>query len=297
MPRATMPRPVDSVRFAELVEKELDAGFGFVPLLGSGISAPAGIPTGPETSAYLFHCLRRALAPDGEERADFRYDPWPDLGEGSSAQGHVDASEWSALARRIWDNLPSDVWPPDVPGRGTSAHSRMTPIQKTWTAVLADLCAKGPATRWMHLLYLVAHIRSRGNRLSIASTPDRRVIDSFFTHITSGKLPSVGHTMLAHLADKLRVHTVLTTNFDALVEAAFAGLRMSLSSFHVHVDAGLPSAALVLRSPSIVKLHGHGYGLRDGLQVDEEPSGAEMEEFARYVVPPPALFLVHPTEA
>src|ERR1041384_1308931 len=38
-------------------------GRGVVPLIGSGMSAASGIPSGPDYRAYLFHCLTRVFTP------------------------------------------------------------------------------------------------------------------------------------------------------------------------------------------------------------------------------------------
>lgn len=71
----------ESFVFAERIRKERDEGYGFVPLVGSGLSAGSGIPTTKEFDEYLFKCLYKVLT--SESGVKNRWNPrrwkWPDL--------------------------------------------------------------------------------------------------------------------------------------------------------------------------------------------------------------------------
>ena len=123
------------------------------------------------------------------------------------------------------------------------------------------LIAIGAMANWQSALdFLTRVLRSDQGQLTLTPA-DSRVRDSFFTHLTRGHEPNAADLMLAHLAYPLRIQTVLTTNFDDLLEQAFARLQFPLTTFDVHEQAALPDAGLVLVQPSIVKLHGARFGL------------------------------------
>ena len=63
---------------SELIEelcKECEQGYGFVPLIGSGLSALSGIPPMNDIREYLYLCLRQAL----EEGWNPRLSKWPQI--------------------------------------------------------------------------------------------------------------------------------------------------------------------------------------------------------------------------
>ncbi len=128
-------------------------------------------------------------------------------------------------------------------------------------------------------------LRAKPNGVTelVLGAPNPRVIDSFFFHVTKGREPNVGHSMLAHLSSLLSATTILTTNFDDLIEEAFDSADLPLTKFDVHQKAALPDASLVLVGHSIVKLHGGRFGLRADFTLDEEPSEADKETFKAYL--------------
>jgi hypothetical protein len=247
---------VDSFEFAKRVRKELDKGFGFVPLIGAGMSAPSGIPTSQDIGGYLRQCLAAAM-----KKPDDRWDP---------AGG-----KWPPFCTQDRQGLrpPADGHPP------AASPPSVSPID--WN----QLAATG---EWRWSLEILSRLReaqewtAKGKKFSI-STPQDQVTDSFFLHITRGRRPSTAHIMLAHLADVLGIHTILTTNFDDLIEQAFGSLGKHLVTFDVHQDASLPDPALVLAQRAIVKLHGGRYGLRANASLDEVPSEMDRERFRSYL--------------
>jgi len=137
----------------------------------------------------------------------------------------------------------------------------------------------------LHFLARLAHESEDGKNTIRLTAPDNRIIDSFFSHLTQGKRPSIAHMMLAHLADGLGIDTILTTNFDTLIEDAFARLDIPLVAFDVHQKAGLPSPDLVRSQRSIIKLHGGRYGLRADFTLDQSPSDSDKKAFVQYFGP------------
>ncbi len=245
----------------EQICSESNNGYGFVPLIGSGMSVVSGIPTIQETQKYLYLCLRLALDKKWKPRSSKWY-KIEHLKE-EVARSIVEGKHESVL---LW--IQKEV---DRLNKKTSLdHSDY--IHWEATGALAD---------WRTTLQFLSRLEIYDDKIFLGK-PDNRVIDSFFFHITKDKKPNVGHLMLGHLADALRINTLLTTNFDSLVEEAFAQLDMPLSTFDVHQNAELPTPGLVLPQRSIIKLHGGRYGLRANFTLDEIPSDYDKETFCRY---------------
>jgi hypothetical protein len=242
--------------FVQEVGEQVQKGFGFIPFIGSGMSAASGIPTGKQIGDYLNGVIELALF-RRPRNVVWRpgIDAWP-------SPGTVPAGNVSALAPQVADGVS-----------GADRHSDAA----------VRLEALGAKANWRTALQLLSRLEFE-KKQPVLRAPDDRVVDSFFGHITRGRLPNEAHFMLAHLADALRIQTVLTTNFDDLIEQAFEQMGMPLAAFEVHLKAGLPAARLVTRSQSIVKLHGGKFGLRADFSLDEEPSGRDFEAFSDYAL-------------
>ncbi len=245
---------VSTKEFIGDIRCELEKGYGFIPLIGSGFSVSSGIPTGQEIGEYLCYCLERALRKeDPWKPSELK---WPPFHKAKGKNG-VD------LAVEILKKIKDKGWPKKDPD-------------------LLKLEAIGSLASWRTALQFISRLRhSEDNGISLVA-PDYRIVDSFFLHITRGRHPGVNHMMLAHLASPLRTETILTTNFDSLIEEAFLRLGMPLATFDVHQRAYLPHARHVLEQRSIVKLHGGRYGLRADFSLDEKPLEGEQETFAGY---------------
>lgn len=89
--------------------------------------------------------------------------------------------------------------------------------------------------------------------------------------------------MLALLTGPLRITTVLTTNFDELVELAFNQTFNDFTVFDVHVESGLPSYRDMQGQNSLVKLHGGRYGLRADYSLDQPPTDDDLRHFCSYL--------------
>ena len=109
------------------------------------------------------------------------------------------------------------------------------------------------------------------------------VIDSFNLHITQGKKPNLAHTMLCHLAETLRSRVVMTTNFDPLLEDAFAQLHEHYEVLSVSIHGQLPSYTTVHSLNCILKLHGTLIETRADFSLDAMPSLEDRERFFHYV--------------
>ncbi len=109
---------------------------------------------------------------------------------------------------------------------------------------------------WQTTLNFLAQLEVSDDTLQATGKPDQAVIDSFNIHITRGRKPNLAHTMLCHLAGRARIRTILTTNFDSLIEDAFAQLGERYEVIPVSKRGGLPDADTVHSQNCIIKLHG-----------------------------------------
>lgn len=256
--------PGTAPSFADMIAAAVDDGYGFVPLLGAGISAASGIPPGQQLRAVLFPYLCQAISrkwspADGSWPPSLPQVPWPN---GYKTWFRKRLAEWAG-----WANKGA---------KGPTLDYLLESI--------------GAYADWRFMLHFLSRIRwdgKPGNEELRAGAPDQAVIDMAFAHLTAGKHPNLGHLMLAHLADGLRVRTILTTNFDDLVERSFATLHTGLERFDVHVNASLPGSQIVRSTRSVVKLHGGRYGLRADMTLDILPAPAEQNAFAGYFAADP----------
>lgn len=119
--------------------------------------------------------------------------------------------------------------------------------------------------------------------LRLDEQPSQAVIDSFNLVITRGKRPNLAHNMLCHLAGRARIHTILTTNFDSLIEDAFGDLGEKLTAIPVSLHGTLPSAETVAAQNCVVKLHGSLLETRADFSLDDPPPRGDLQRFFEYV--------------
>lgn len=125
------------------------------------------------------------------------------------------------------------------------------------------------------------HIDSSGS-LSLTKS-DPQVIDSFNVHITRGRRPNLIHALLCHLRIPARLSVVLTTNFDRLIEDAFAIHNRPLESISVSSHGALPDPKVVHAMDTVVKLHGSLSETRADFSLDCAPSQEDLTKFFHYV--------------
>ena len=274
--------------FIDAIYRELHAGYGFVPFIGAGFSVSAGIPIIQQVRTYLRRCICIALGIDAEDQHYLSTNCFPDDPD-----------------RQLW-NPRTDRWPPLVDRRRREPvkwlelmhHKYVCEKDKERTNQPSNaaiyLEAYGAMAEWRTALFFLSrlmqnpHHRQRGRTKGTLSRPvlglpSQEVVDSCFREVMRDRRPSLNHTMLAQLSGLLRIDTVLTTNFDALTEVAFAESRNPLEVFDVHLRDTLPAFAAVSRSRAIVKMHGSQSSLRADYSLDGEPSFEDKQRFAEYL--------------
>jgi NAD-dependent SIR2 family protein deacetylase len=136
---------------------------------------------------------------------------------------------------------------------------------------------------WRMTLHFLSRLQQvRNPNRTILGDPEGSVIDRFNTFITADKQPNLAHKMLATLARPLRMRTILTTNFDTLLEDAFLQQGHSLTKFFVSTYGKLPDPFVVRAQPSIIKLHGELQETRADLTLDDDPKRTDKESFLQY---------------
>ena len=129
----------------------------------------------------------------------------------------------------------------------------------------------------------MAGIDPHDNQKLIWNRRDSSIIDAFNSFITRDKQPNLGHKILAHLSSPLRIQTILTTNFDTLLEDAYKNLSLSLRVLPVSARGRLPEMRTVAADDCLVKLHGEAQDTRADLSLDEEPSDEDKRMFSAYL--------------
>ena len=324
-------RTVSSKQLSMLIADEVFCGHGFVPFVGSGMSAPSGILMGQEFGNYLAYSIFRVLGkkprhdlprdgwpkyPRDEEVAETRewlmekftllcrdYACEPDIDEDKLVRAVKFSSGSNITSRHLWSTrrplIPlmirsgkDETWERENQtrkfqeqfrtndewglGAETGAFSRTSEqfVVESGLRSMHD---------WRSMLQFLSRVRFVDKRLTLSEISNNSVIDSFNVHITRDRQINLGQKMLAHLSGPLRIRTVLTTNFDNLIEAAFQKLLRPLSVLSVGNRSELPDPATVRSKNTIVKLHGELTDTRSDFTLDDEPKPQEKETFARYV--------------
>jgi hypothetical protein len=248
--------------FIDTLLQELRIGYGFVPLVGSGLSAPSGIPVGVDFGNYILSYIYKIT--EGADAWSPTDPMWPQLDE-------IHNSRMTAEQKRRTVRAWLDIWEREKDESNGVALEAIGSLAN-WRAALTFLSRLPEAKKCTAEFLKGLELRA----------PNDTVVDSAFIHVTRDRQPTLAHMMLAHCADPLRVQTILTTNFDTLIEEAFQRQGIYLTTFDVHHHAGLPTGQLVLAQRSIVKLHGGRYGLRADYSLDEDPSEHDKKTFADY---------------
>ncbi|MCA0360992.1 MAG: SIR2 family protein [Armatimonadetes bacterium] len=110
---------LDGLQFIREIQRELELGASFVPLLGAGFSVAAGVPILKELRHYLARCICLTFGIDTkvlnslEERWIPGVDQWPDLVDpplGTSAEGRfIQNVPRVILADKAWDDRAESV--------------------------------------------------------------------------------------------------------------------------------------------------------------------------------------------
>ena len=296
------------------------AGDSFIPLVGSGLSSASGILTGQQLIDYLSFVTYRVVARHTWQRGNpwnLRSSGWPvepSETELALARSWI-REQFDMLCRargfRATPDRKTDVYVQSI-GPAPSSKKTLTPpaIPSVLRKPGHDIIVSGLLTtssddrQQIPSVYSQHGIRERAIlalsdwrsaleflatvEVDAAVTPaslkmgsyDHSVIDDFNRFITAGKRPNLGHRMLAHLTSPMRIQTILTTNFDGLIEAALAELSRPPRVLPIRRNEELPHPWTMLARPTVVKLHGQEIATRADASLDEQPSETDCLRFA-----------------
>jgi hypothetical protein len=137
-------------------------------------------------------------------------------------------------------------------------------------------------------------LRLRGNWASLLmNLTEGKVdfIDSLFSTLAVGRQPALSHIYLTHLCRLFGCRLLVSTNFDKLLEVSMRQENLNPEIFDVFRDASLPTATLVHRQLSVLKVHGSANGLRTGERLDYALD-TDTRVRALEIIPDDALILV-----
>ncbi len=256
---------MNSRSFIDIISKELSEGQGFVPFIGAGMSVPSGAPLVLELHQYLHACIFLALGVDepGKRPWNPRTDQWPPFSLGS----RFTKEKWLEKIQQEFHNRNWD--------EGRKVFQEAVGALADWRGALVFLSR------------IVCEVRGKDvdeRYLLALDAPNAEVIENGIRRVTGGRLPTLGHRMLATLATLLRLDVILTTNFDDLLEKAFAEARNPLSVFEVHMSSSLPPWSAFSERRSLVKMHGNLYSLRLDYTLDALPVEADRWRFLEYLL-------------
>src|SRR5579872_6559534 len=263
----------DSRTFIGHIQKWRKRGYGFVPFIGAGFSAASGAPLVDELQSYLQRCILLALEP-GTAAWHPRTDQWPPLIDRSGPEGSRDPGDyWKQV-----EKLQRNYWWEEILNQ-----SYLTRNMEEGRAVRAQ--GFGSAAEWRTALLFLSRLDGeRGAFNPSLGPPLQEIIDSCLRAVLKDKHPSLEHNMLAILAGALRFNLVLTTNFDDLLERAFAAARNPLEVFDVPLGDRLPHWSAVSEVRALVKLHGNRHSLRADYSLDALPSEEDKQRFLEYLL-------------
>lgn len=276
----------DESSFISNIKVQRDEGYSFVPLTGAGLSAPSGVPIIKEIHQYLIKCIALALGvnrpydyPRGirQYQHEWRWHPqrddWPPIRCAHSYRGDTDS--WKGRIYSTSHEMLSRV-------EADPDNRRLYPEFSIFHE------AYGATADWATSLLFLARLREDTETGQLKLGPvDPIVIDNFFLNVVLGKKPAIGHRMLARLSGPLRINTILTLNFEDLIEKAFEEVGNILTVYAVHYESGLPAYHNRFTHNALIKVHGDRYGLRADYSVSAEPSEDDCRHFTSYLVGKP----------
>ncbi len=241
-----------------------------VPLLGSGISIEAGIPTSRLLVDYIVTvCAIAELSGWQDTREYLRVNGWP--------HRHSTWAEWLAKhPGNDYDNLNRKFNDLRTEHYRRSVREEMRRSAPLYARFAKDLLPEMSADGASFVDYR--------SLLSTVTQDDTPLIDAFFDHFIRGRRPATTHQFIAFVTQLLNTRLLLTTNFDPLIEMALRDEGLNPTVYEVTRDGSVPSALLVGAQPlSIVKLHGGTHSLRTGYDLDERLPIATLDEFRAYL--------------
>ncbi len=213
--------------FIQKIQEALEQGYGFVPFIGAGMSAPSGTPLVTELHHYLHACIARALGigPQGKRPWNPRTDQWPPF----TIRNEFSKRDWLMQIEDEHARRREQPWSPE-----TLIFQQAIGDLAEWRGALVFLSR------------IVREIKGTEGEVEYGlalDAPDAEVIDSGIRRAMSGRQPTLGHRMLAILATLLRLEIILTTNFDDLLESRLP--RDEESAFDLRRPHGQQPPSLV----------------------------------------------------
>lgn len=278
---------INSVILPELIQ-----GRGCVPLIGSGFSAPSGLPIIRDLHLYLQECVALALGVavhnHGCRPWNPRIDNWPPF-----SQMHRPTSEGEWL-KRFQEALAANTTKINSIREQNTSSPQISRLYYRNSIIQEGL---GAIAEWRSALIFLSRLlitaddgsvfsRKESNsdssyRLTL-SNPDARVIDRCFDEALAGKDPTIGHRMLGLLSVPLHTNVILTTNFDDLLERAFMEAQNPLRVSAVQMGNSLPPYPSNVGERVLIKMHGDRHSLRADYSLDAMPFGEDRKNFVSY---------------
>ena len=259
-------------RFIDEIQTQRSAGYGFVPVIGAGFSAPSGAPLVEELLTYLQHCIVYALSGDQLTQWRPRTDQWPPF----TSRWHDSKHDSPMAEEKLW-------------GQTQRLLEKGEKTNEDKTNLITLKQAIGAIAEWRTALLFLSRLKHAAKRdgndesAPLLMAPRPEIIDACFRKVLENKHPALNHRMLGVLAGALRLDIILTTNFDDLLERAFAYARNPLQVFEVHPGETLPHWSAVSGARSLIKLHGNRHLLRADYSLDSEPSEHDKDGFLAYL--------------
>jgi SIR2-like domain len=116
--------------------------------------------------------------------------------------------------------------------------------------------------------------------------------DALFSALCAGRGPTQGHRYLSFLIKLLGIQTVLTFNFDDLIERALEDESIRPKVFAMAHGEGVPHDSLIRDTVSVLKLHGNNYSLLVDERLDHPLSQEYKLRLRRLFGPNPLVFVL-----
>jgi hypothetical protein len=302
----------------DVVQKIIEAsrqGREIVCLIGAGLSVESGIPPLGKLTQYLAkvqgYISRAAFRPPGTAGSEpqlppfgekYRSDPsgyireigWPDPNQLNADlwswidqvySGRPGVERKSYLEYHVRSELIEDLLRFDA----DLAKSLDGPAEKERNARLAyedeEWQPLFGTDEWKQSWKSKGFWHAGGNWKTLmthltGANPD--YADALFQSLVRNRKPGMAHRFLAFLTPLLGLRLFLTLNFDDLLEEALRYEGLHPAVYAVSRDSPLPHQSLVRSQLSVVKLHGDGFRLRLGEDLNfplDEESKARLEGY------------------
>jgi hypothetical protein len=249
----------------ERIADSISTGYGFIPLIGAGLSAPSGVPLVRDMTPYLQKCIGMSLGIGQRRPWNPRADQWPPFILKSDTN---DKDDWFNLIQQ------------KIKEYSTKQYSDLPVLQEALGAIAEWRTSLQFLSRLTH----VSETRDFEHAIRfMLDVPKQEVVDAGLRAILQGKQPTLAHKMLASLGGLMRLDVLLTTNFDELIEQAFADARNPVTVFDVHLGDSIPAYSAVSTQRSLIKMHGNRYSLRADYSLDSTPTENDIHSFLEYL--------------